>query len=54
MSDEIPGFIFKIQTFIKDLDDPTDMVKEILSSKVSEQTRSYEMNIKIERNQANV
>ena len=30
MSDEIPGFIFKIETFIKDLEDPTDMVKEIL------------------------
>ena len=30
MSEDIPGFIFKIETFIKDLDDPTDMVKEIL------------------------
>jgi hypothetical protein len=30
MSEEIPGYIFKIETFIKDLDDPTDMVKEIL------------------------
>ena len=30
MSENIPGFIFKIETFIKDLDDPTDMVKEIL------------------------
>ena len=30
MSEEIPGFIFKIETYIKDLDDPTDMVKEIL------------------------
>ena len=30
MSENIPGFIFKIETFIKDLDDPSDMVKEIL------------------------
>jgi len=30
MSEEIPGFIFKIETYIKDLDDPTDKVKEIL------------------------
>ena len=30
MSEEIPGFIFKIETYIKDLDDPSDMVKEIL------------------------
>jgi len=30
MSEEIPGYIFKIETYIKDLDDPTDMVKEIL------------------------
>ena len=30
MSEDIPGFIFKIETFIKDLDDPSDMVKEIL------------------------
>ncbi len=30
MSDEIPGYIFKIETYIKDMDDPTDMVKEIL------------------------
>lgn len=30
MSNEIPGFIFKIETFIKDLEDPNDMVKEIL------------------------
>ena len=30
MSEDIPGFIFKIETYIKDLDDPTDMVKEIL------------------------
>ncbi len=30
MSENIPGFIYKIETFIKDLDDPTDMVKEVL------------------------
>ena len=30
MSEDIPGFIYKIETYIKDLDDPTDMVKEIL------------------------
>ncbi len=30
MSDEIPGYIYKIQTFIKDLEDPDDMVKETL------------------------
>ena len=30
MSKDIPGFIFKIETYIKDLDNPSDMVKEIL------------------------
>jgi len=30
MSDEIPGKIFKIETFIKDLENPDDMVKEVL------------------------
>ena len=30
MSEDIPGYIFKIQTFIKDLEDPNDMVKETL------------------------
>ena len=30
MSDEIPGYIYKIETFIKDLEDPDDMVKETL------------------------
>ena len=30
MSKEIPGYIFKIETFIKDLEDPDDMVKETL------------------------
>ena len=30
MSEDIPGFIFQIETYIKDLDDPSDMVKEIL------------------------
>ena len=30
MSNEIPGFIYKIETFIKDLEDPDDMVKETL------------------------
>ena len=30
MSEDIPGFIFKIETYTKDLDDPSDMVKEIL------------------------
>ena len=30
MSEDIPGYIFKIETYIKDLDDPSDMVKEIL------------------------
>ncbi len=30
MSHEIPGFIYKIETFIKDLEDPDDMVKETL------------------------
>ena len=30
MSEEIPGYIFKIQAFIKDLENPDDMVKETL------------------------
>ena len=30
MSDSIPGYIYKIETFIKDLEDPNDMVKEVL------------------------
>ncbi len=30
MSEEIPGYIFKIETYIKDMDDPTDIVNEIL------------------------
>ena len=30
MSDRIPGKIYKIETFIKDLENPDDMVKEIL------------------------
>ena len=30
MSKKIPGYIFKIETFIKDLEDPDDMVKETL------------------------
>ena len=30
MSQNIPGYIFKIETFIKDLEDPDDMVKETL------------------------
>ena len=30
LSDDIPGYIYKIETFIKDLDDPDDMVKETL------------------------
>ena len=30
ISENIPGFIYKIETFIKDLDDPDDMVKETL------------------------
>ncbi len=30
MSEDIPGFIYQIETYIKDLDDPTDMVKETL------------------------
>ena len=30
MSDNIPGFIYKIKTFIKDLEDPDDMVRETL------------------------
>ena len=30
MSDKIPGKIFRIETFIKDLENPDDMVKEIL------------------------
>ena len=29
-SEEIPGYIFKIEAFIKDLENPDDMVKEIL------------------------
>ena len=31
LSDKIPGSIFKIQTFIKDLEDPDDMVIETLT-----------------------
>ena len=30
LSEDIPGYIYKIETFIKDLDDPDDMVKETL------------------------
>lgn len=30
MSDKIPGKIFRIETFIKDLENPDDMVKEVL------------------------
>ena len=30
LSKDIPGYIYKIETFIKDLDDPDDMVKETL------------------------
>ncbi len=30
MSNNIPGYIYKIETFIKDLEDPDDMVKETL------------------------
>ena len=30
MSNDIPGYIYSIQTFIKDLEDPDDMVKETL------------------------
>ena len=30
MSENIPGYIFKIQAFIKDLENPDDMVKETL------------------------
>ena len=30
MSEEIPGVIFKIEAFIKDLENPDDMVKEVL------------------------
>ena len=30
MSEQIPGYIFKIETFIKDLEDPDDKVKETL------------------------
>ena len=30
MSDDIPGYIFKIETFIKDLENPDDMVQEKL------------------------
>merc|ERR1711907_881957 len=30
MSEEIPGYIFKIEAFIKDLENPDDMVKEVL------------------------
>ena len=31
MSKDIPGYIYKIETFIKDLEDPDDMVKEVLN-----------------------
>lgn len=30
MSDKIPGYIYKIETYIKDIENPEDMVKEIL------------------------
>ena len=30
MSEDIPGYIFKIEAFIKDLENPDDMVKEVL------------------------
>ena len=31
MSENIPGYIFKIEAFIKDLENPHDMVKEVLA-----------------------
>ena len=31
MSENIPGFIYKIETYIKDLENPDDMVKETLT-----------------------
>ena len=30
MSDKIPGYIYKIETYIKDIENPDDMVKEVL------------------------
>ena len=30
LSKEIPGYIYKLETYIKDLEDPEDMVKESL------------------------
>ena len=30
MSNSIPGYIYRIETFIKDLEDPEDMVREVL------------------------
>ena len=30
MSKEIPGYIYKIETYIKDIENPEDMVKEVL------------------------
>ena len=31
MSKDIPGYIFKIEAYIKNLEDPDDMVKETLT-----------------------
>ena len=33
MSDEIPGKIFRIETYIKDLENPDDMVKKLRISR---------------------
>ena len=40
MSEDIPGFIFKIETYIKDLDDPSDMVKKFCSIRELEQIKN--------------
>ena len=53
MSEEIPGYIFKIETYIKDLDDPTDMVKEILQYQGIRTNKELRDEYKKERMKAN-
>ena len=53
MSEEIPGYIFKIETYIKDLDDPLIWLKKFCNIRELELTKNLEMNIKKERMKAN-
>ena len=53
MSEDIPGFIYQIETYIKDLDDPTDMVKETLQYQGIRTNQELRDEYKKKRNQAN-